>query len=267
MVLLTVSQIRPPPQNFLRHFYIGDQKRFTMHLAEAVASIFVLGAWCIAGTLNVWFFLPYFLVSLVPMIILWCPQGPTRRCLWESLRVVVTMIALPALIVVGLAVLLYKHPKKFVHPLDAAWHIYVAIASMVLCLACQSNLPVVALWAGHSLLVAIGLLEQLFVKRWQWHAGPAWWFALQLTAFAAYIANLYCTFPKGVAYKGSTNAVVRLEALAWAALVTALVVRTHWTILVWWYQNWQQRHGHFTLNVPSDDGQAEGRQNGNALPM
>mmetsp|Transcript_66136 Transcript_66136/g.158204 ORF Transcript_66136/g.158204 Transcript_66136/m.158204 type:complete len:633 (+) Transcript_66136:140-2038(+) len=273
ILVLTISQIRPPPQNYMRYFHTTDHKVFTMHLAEAVATLSIMGAWSLSGMLTVWYFLPYLLIALIPLTQLWCPHGPSRRCFWEIFKVILTILALPVLLLAGIVTIVQKYRARVLHPLEAGWPIYISITSMVLCLACESNVPVLVLWAVHSAFLSLGILEHLFVRRLQWYNGPAWWFALQLTALAAYLANLYCKFPKGVEYHGSTIAVVRMMSWIWSALVTVLVLRINWHHVEGWYQTWQQRHGHFTLNVQRSQGgqtatagAASGRS-GSVLPM
>merc|ERR1712012_1423580 len=133
---------------------------------------------------------------------------------------------------------------------DAGLHIGVALVIVPLCFACASNVSILMIMGIHSALICVGLVEISLVKKWHWHEGPLWWFALQLTALAAYIANAMCEFPEGWGKPNNTNTLVLCTSLVWLILVSALTLIVNWALCVQYYRTWQHRHGTFTLQVP-----------------
>mmetsp|Transcript_124778 Transcript_124778/g.216389 ORF Transcript_124778/g.216389 Transcript_124778/m.216389 type:complete len:712 (-) Transcript_124778:48-2183(-) len=254
VVVLTVSLPlhRPPPRRpYLRRFFVSDYRSLAMHIAEAFAAIAILAFWCLFGSLDWPFFLPCAVAAAVPFLKM-CFRTPSLACLKRSVLLVLTCFFAPFVVTWALLTFLYRHPQRVLHPLDAGWHIGVAIAAVPLCLAYESNVPVITLWGVHSVLVALGLIEIFLVKRWQWREGTLWWCALQLTALSAYVANAICVFPKGLGAPDNTAWVVFFFSSLWLGLVCTLTLATNWALCIRYYRTWQHRHGTFTLQVPAD---------------
>jgi len=256
VIVLSVSlpPHRPAPQHAkLRWFFVADYRSLAMHLAEACTTVLLLAIWTLFGQLGLPYFLPFALASLVPMSKL-CMQQPSMACMRRSLMVVVCFLLAPVLFLVMLASLVWRNPRRAVNPLDAPAHIYVALAAIPLCLICASNIPVIVLWAAHSVLVALGLLEVLFVKKFQWKGGATWLITLQLTALSALTANTLCEFPEGLGSPDKTNLFVRGVSTLWFVLVLALSAGINRPLLLRHYHTWQRRHGTFTLQAQENQG-------------
>mmetsp|Transcript_13677 Transcript_13677/g.32176 ORF Transcript_13677/g.32176 Transcript_13677/m.32176 type:complete len:665 (-) Transcript_13677:53-2047(-) len=268
----------PAPQNcLLRQFYEDGQTKFTIHVAEVWTMIMMMTMWVIKGTLSLWCWLPYFVLFLVPLLQLFSFVGAQRlnvQCFVRIIKaisiVIVAIIAAPFLLIVGVAVLIYQNPWRVVHPLDAAWHLYIAFAAILLCTLCQSNIPLLALWSVHSALCLLGLVEQLLLRKLRWYGGRVWCVALYATFAAALVANDDdLKFSRGLVFQGSRIIPVRQASWVWVAIVTALTLRTNWSGIHWLYQNWQQRHGRFTLNrdVAGNAGAENGESGRAVLPV
>lgn len=234
-----------------------------MHIAEASAMVICLAFACAVRTLPLAFFLPIGVASLVPVGRM-CALHPSLACVKRALTLLMTVLLSPVLILVGLVVLVYRYPRRAVHPLDAGVHIFAALAAVPLCLGPASNIPVVVLWGVHSVLLAAGLVEILFVKRLQWRQGPLWWVALQVSVLSAYIADTFCEFPRGLKTSGSTELTVGLVSCTWLVLAAAFTVSVNWALCVQHYRTWQSRNGTFTLQVSGS--QASGAAVGPAEP-
>jgi len=256
MVVLTVS-LRPPPQNFLLLFHFEEFEEIDTYALDIIASLVHIAASCYAGTSCQWYhllpFLTVFILMVSPYTVL---DGQTQRRLWQTLFVVLIASGLEFHVYTAFGVLfcVYEHPKMFLHPCDAGWHICLAVASPFVCRASKSNVPVMVLLAVHSMLIAVILYEQLCIKRCQWRAGPTWGGLSAVALYVVFDAAFCNTFTSGVAYSGVTpQCVVAAQALAWAALVVGLAAQVNRTAMVVWYQNWQRSHGHFRLDMARQD--------------
>lgn len=256
VLVLTVSlpPHRPPPANpNIRRFFVTDYRSLALHIAEAFATIMILGFWWLVGALRWPYIVPFMLLGLIPVVKCSCSSQPSGQCikkaLMTSLFIVLFPLVIPVLIGAGI-VYVVRHPWQFIHPLDAGPHIIVAIASVPLCLICESNVPIVSLWWTHSALMVVGLLELFVVRKWQWREGRKWWFALQLTALVAYVANALCVFREGIGGKSpDTDAVVSCTSCLWLVLVGSMTVKTNWGLVLRYYRTWQHRNGNFTFQV------------------
>lgn len=266
VLVLTVSlpPHRPPPDNQnIRRFFISDHRKLAMHIAEAFATITILAFWCACGSLSLVFFLPIIGAGFLPVIKIFCLRHPSLTCVSNCLLTSLGLLLSPLIVTGYLIRYVWQHPRQAMHPLDAGLHIIVAVIAGPMCLIVESNVSLVILWTLHSLVVGVGLAEQVLIKRWEWKEGNSWWFALQLTAFSAYIANALCEFPKGFGEPHNTNNVVMCVSTLWLGLVCALTLRINWALVVRYYRTWQHRHGNFTLQV---EGGADDSSRGRELP-
>jgi len=258
LIAISVPPHRPPPRSacLRRYFFVSDFKSLVMHWAEVFSSVVILTFWFVMGVLPLVFFLPFPLLALVPSIRM-CLGAPSLECLRLALMVTRAMITTPCVALWLLVTRAWRNPRgclrtarkcllMMVHPLDAGLHIIVAVVSLVLCLCCSSNVPVLVLWGVHGTLVSVGLLEAVFVKKWRWTNGPLWWLSLQFCALAGYIADSICTFPNGLG-DPQEDSVVRWLSVPWVALFAGLTLATNWQFIVGYYRTWQHQHGEFTL--------------------
>lgn len=254
VIVLTVSlpPHRPPPQNrWLRAFFTADYRSLAMHIAEAVATTSVLSFWCACQSLRWPYLVPLLALASIPLGKMML-RHPSVACVRRAAAAIFAVVLSPILVLGTLAFLVLRYPRRAIHPLDAGIHIAVALTSVGF-LFCESNVPVISLWAVHSVVLAAGLLEQLVVKRLRWHDGPLWWFALQISGIAAYLAMVIADFPKGIGqHLPDTNTVVHLVSAVWFALLLFLTLCTNWSLCVRQYRTWQHRHGTFTLQRDSD---------------
>jgi len=251
MFVLTVSlpPHRPPPRHAcIRKFFVADDRKLAMHIAEASAMVICLAFACAVRTLPFVFFLPVGVASLMPIGRM-CALHPSLACVKRAVRLLMTILLSPVLVLIGLAVLVYRYPRRAVHPLDAGVHIFAALAAVPLCLGPVSNVPVVVLWGVHSIFLAAGFMEILFVKKLQWVQGPLWWVALQVSVLSAYVADTFCEFPRGLKTSGSTELTVGLVSCTWLVLAAALTISVNWALCMQYYRTWQSRNGTFTLQV------------------
>lgn len=256
VMVLTVSlppHLPPPRHPVARRFFVADYRSLAMHIAEAFAAMSILGIWCLSGTLSIAYLAPLGVAALIPIAKLLCARHPSMVCLMHFLMFLASLLLLPWVLVVMLCRLAWRNPRRVLHPLDAGPHVVVALAVIPLCLCLPSNVAAVVVWSVHSGLVSLGLLEMLLVRQLHWHEGAAWWFALQLSALAAYVANAFCEFPQGIpeADKHKTAWLVLAISTGWLSLVCMLAVCVNWHVLVRHYRTWQHRHGTFTLQVPA----------------
>jgi len=248
----------------LHRFFVRDYRHLAMHIAEAFASITILGIWCIDGTLKWWFFLPFALLCFAPAM-KFCARGRlSARCLRNAGRTGLRILAAPIYVMWLLIMYVWSNPRRtfmlIAHPLDGGPHIILALVTAGLCLACESNVSVIVIWCLQALLAAVGLIEMHFVKRLQWKEGNKWWLALQLTAFTAYMANTLCQFPEGFGSSGDegnlgqSRLIVFLVSTPWFLLVCGLGLTCNWALCVRHYRTWQHRHGTFTLTNAAEGG-------------
>jgi hypothetical protein len=250
VIVLTVSlpPHRPPPRNpQLRLFFVADYQALAMHVAEAFITMILLIFWTVLGQLSLPYFLPVALASLIPLVKI-CIQQPSMACLGRCFKVTLVVLLFPVLLIGLLAMLVWRNPRRAIHPFDAPVHIYVALAAIPLCLCPKSDIPVVVLWATHSVLVALGLIELFVLNKIQWRAGPAWFFTIQLSAFSAMTASV-CTFPEGWGSPDDSDTIVKCLGGIWFLLVLALSARINKSFILHYYRTWQQRHGTFTLQA------------------
>jgi len=254
LLLLTVSLPLhgPPPRSAFMHcFFVRDIWSLMAHVAEAFTVVSGLAYWWCIGTLPLPCFLPFAAAMLIPIgkVCFW--QHPSLDCAWRATASVLLFAVLVLLAPLGLVVLMWHYPSRAFHPLDAGLHIYVAAAAIYLCVQCESSTPVVALWSVHSAFLALGLLELALVKRLSWKEGNLWWFALQITALAMYVANACCVFSEGLGAPDSTDLVVFAASNTWLCLLCAMTVAINWSRFAHYYRLWQSRHGIFSLQVPA----------------
>lgn len=250
-LMVSLPMLRPPPQHrCLRYFFVTDHRELAMHIAEAFAAVVILGFWCVVTGALLWqFFLPVVFVALVPVAKLFCQRGPSMACFGSGMRMLFGVLLAPIIIIVYVIRFVWKYPSRVAQPLDAGLHIAVAIAVAPMCLICESNVGLVILWGVHSLLVFLGLIERLLVKRWQWKQGNAWLLALQLTSLDACMVYNICEFPKGFGFPDNTDHIVQGISALWLLLVTALAVHINWELCLRYYRTWQHRNGTFRLEA------------------
>mmetsp|Transcript_57062 Transcript_57062/g.185480 ORF Transcript_57062/g.185480 Transcript_57062/m.185480 type:complete len:706 (+) Transcript_57062:86-2203(+) len=256
LILVTVSVPvgqAAPRRHFWRRFHVSDHRDVGTHCAEALSMVLTLGFWTAVQVVDWHFGAPFIAMILIPLAKVIHGRPPSLRCIRAVFIALMLVVASPLLILGVILKFIYRNPRRVVHPLDAGWHVAVAIAAFPMCLLLPSNVPVLAVWGVHTLLLVVGLVELLLVRRWQWKSGIAWGFALQLTALAAYVANVMCVFPEGIGGKKYTSVVVLGASLVWLLLVTCLTVIVNKALILQYYQIWQQRNGTFTLQVAGGD--------------
>lgn len=228
-----------------------------MHIAEGFAGFIFLGVWCIFGIIGPFYYFPFAVIIAMPFIKL-SIENASFSCLKKALLLLLVFLLLPLILICVFLILIYRYPQRVVHPLDAGWHVLVAIVAIPLALSLESNVGLVLMWVTHSLLLLGALVEIFCVKRFKWHEGVPWWFALQITALAWYVVNTLCVFPKGYGegHRHDTEVVVFAASSIWFVLLCCLTCKVNWALLVRYYRTWQARHGHFTLDNAAPQGGA-----------
>lgn len=247
----------PRPRNRLaRMVFVRDRFSLTMHLAEAFAGFSLIGMWWL---LDPWERLPYLIPCVIALLVPFgklCIQNASIVCLKRSFILVMLLLASPFVILYLLVLVLRKYPHRLVHPLDGGVHIITACSVIPIALICHSNMSIVLIWAIHSVLLFLGVIEIFFVRKFQWREGPPWWFALQTSGLGWYTANVLCEFKEGFGKPDYTNFIVFATSSVWILLVCLLGVKVNWRLCVHYYQTWQTRHGRFTLNADQPGGDA-----------
>jgi len=110
--------------------------------------------------------------------------------------------------------------------------------------------PLVYVMVGHSVVLAVSVVEKMLVGRVRWSEGRLWWLLLQLVLLASYVANLFHNFSARFAQRGDPLAVL-LSTIAWTSLTIALTLAVNWQLCVQQYHAWQARHGSFELRAPA----------------
>lgn len=176
-----------PEGRILRRFFTADLWCIARHVAELLAAVVLLGARCVCGELPVAYFVPVALAALSPMmqLLLWYPAS---ACVHEAALFVAFLVCAPVLAIYEIGRLAWRHRRRLVNPLDGPVHVIMSLAAVLLCLACRSRRPAAALFASHSLVLALGLLERVALRRLPWRAGHAWWCALLISVEAASLA-------------------------------------------------------------------------------
>lgn len=256
---------RPPPQQTcLQYFFVEQEDDLVMHICEPSCFILlVVFAWNEIN--NQVYFLPFFMIFSIPVIkfaiesLPFCVQSLSLTCLRDCLLQVGMFILSPILLIGICLWVIIRHPARIaqhvLHPLNAGLHLLVAFVTYCISLFAiqdddMSNVPVVIMWASHSVLVLGAVVELWFVKRLRWRKGQQWWGALFFTVFAAAFANMPILYHKGFGEQtDDTDTVVHAVSCTWAVLVVCLAVSVNWTLLGRNYRVWQSRNGRFTLDV------------------
>lgn len=179
---------RPPPETrLLRRFYTADLWCIARHVAELLAAVVLLGTRCYCGELPLSCFVPVALASLAPAVhlLLWYP---VTACLKEVGLFLAFLVCAPPLALLEIGRLVWRHRLRLLNPLDGPVHVILSLTATVLCLACRSRRPVLMLFAGHSVVIVIGLIERTCIRRLPWRSGHAWWCALLISIEAASLA-------------------------------------------------------------------------------
>jgi len=239
----------PPRNRLLRHFFVDEDKHVTMHVTEAFSAAAVLAFLFRAGYIPFSFFVPVIIVCPVPLLYM-CARHQSLSYLWHSL-----CFGSPCHMMRAAPAFMWKLGQH-AHPLDAGLHLIVTIAGSAVSVLYESNIPILALWGMHSIFLLAGLFEVFFVNKWNWRIGTPWWLMLQLSGLAIYVTDVFCDFSEGLGQSsGHATLAVVASSLLWFGLLCTLTFKTHWTVVLEFFHNWQQRHGHFTLN-PIDNNQA-----------
>eukprot|EP00927_Polykrikos_kofoidii_P048104 TRINITY_DN42331_c0_g1_i1.p1 TRINITY_DN42331_c0_g1~~TRINITY_DN42331_c0_g1_i1.p1 ORF type:complete len:733 (-),score=55.51 TRINITY_DN42331_c0_g1_i1:94-2199(-) len=260
--LLTVSLPlhRERPRNrFAQHFFVPDFQAFILHVYEVLWAVTISVCEMLKGSLPFLYFLPVSLMILIPcakIIVAWRMDG---RCgLRQCLKITVAVLMSPILVLclcVGLpCLMMWRYRKHLVHPLAAGPHIVIIVTTYVLSFECQSNVPIVAVQAVHTVFSALGLIEFFFVKRWHWYTGIVWLVALEFLWLHVYFMLIgYFIFPSGIGSPHYSSLVAKLVTVVWACIVTLLITSIHYELarghIVHAYRTWQHRNGTFRLQA------------------
>jgi hypothetical protein len=254
VLILTISlppHQAPPEHRFAKLFFVGDPQRLAIHMAEGAAAVTMLLFFCLLRALPLALGLPFAALGLIPVAKVLIHRHPNLdgACFRQACTGLLALIFSPFLITWALLLMLRRYPQRVLHPLGAGLHIIVALTAVPLCLFCESNVPVIILWAVHSFFVAVGLLEMLLVKRFAWKEDLLWLISAQITALAMYLANTLCVFPKGIGSgsKEGTRLVVLGVSTLWLLLVLGLALSVNRALLLGYFRTWQHRHGTFRL--------------------
>eukprot|EP00418_Pyrodinium_bahamense_P011383 CAMPEP_0179127260 /NCGR_PEP_ID=MMETSP0796-20121207/60279_1 /TAXON_ID=73915 /ORGANISM="Pyrodinium bahamense, Strain pbaha01" /LENGTH=515 /DNA_ID=CAMNT_0020826047 /DNA_START=370 /DNA_END=1917 /DNA_ORIENTATION=- len=254
VLVLSLPLHRAPPRNpRLRRLHVSDPQKLAKHVAESLAVVSVLGLWCVTGELPIAIFLPFGIAALGLTLRL-CARDLSLACLSQAVLAGLRLTLKPVAQACRAMRLLRRHPRclvRWAHPLEAGPHILVAGLAVLLCLRCTSNVPLLLLWALHSSVLVAGVVERLAWQRLQWRRGWAWWYAVQLAALGAYVANAFCDFPRGVGEPDRTWMAVLVASAVWLAAVCAAAVAANWSLCVRQYRHWQRQHSVFTLTAPA----------------
>jgi len=169
---------RPPPRGRLAQcFFTADMWCTARHVAELLAAVVLLGARCACGELPVAYFIPVVVGAVAPFVqlLLWYP---VTACLREVTLFFVFLVCAPVLAVFEVSRLIWKHRRRLANPLDGPPHVALALTAILLCFLYRSRRPTMVLFLGHSVLLALGLLECLALRRLPWRSGHAWWCAV-----------------------------------------------------------------------------------------
>jgi hypothetical protein len=250
-LVLTVSLPRgrlPPDNPIARSLFTGDFRFIAVHIAESMAVIIIAALWCVTETLKYYYFIPVFVVMMLPLFsLLLRHQG--SPCSTRFLMMLVTVIVSPVVVMIHLAKLVWQQPLRLADPSDAILHVFVTLVAIPMCWLCSSNLPVLVVWGLHSLLLAGCLLESTTVKRVTWKEGRIWWIFVQLSVLVVYVANLLNNFSKGLLAErpGVAQLLVAGASFLWLAFGCSLSFMVNWDLCVRQYRAWQHRNGSFTL--------------------
>lgn len=252
VLIVSLPRGRPRPQNCLRIFHIADFRLLAVHIAEAMATVVIAGLWCAYGQLPYYFFLPLCLLVILPLInILLRHEG--TPCSLRAVMVVVFIIGSPIAVLIHLAKLIWRDPKRLIDPFDGLVHVLVPIIAIPLCWFCESSVPVLILWGAHSLVLLASVVEKGVIKRMRWKEGRIWWIAMQLSVLAAYIGNLLHSSSEVQEFGHEAQLLIFGVSLSWLSLVCCLVLQVNWGLCVEQYRAWQQRNGSFALsNSPTN---------------
>lgn len=250
-LVLTVSMPcgRPPPAGPERFLFTADFQSLIVMVTELLMIVVISTFWCAKGHFEYYYVIPLVVMLLLPMVAILLNGYASA---WRSFRFLITIIASPILVTVQMIRIVWRNPRRLVDPRDGVMHAVFAVAVMLTSWICKRNTtPLIALWACHSAILIIGILDKRLRKRATWREGRAWWIFAKLAGFAAYIANLRHTFTSD----DRAAAIVFASSLTWLGLATVLSFMVNWAICVDAYHSWQQRNGQFRLSPRSGHGQ------------
>lgn len=259
VLTLSLPAGREPPAGLAGRFFQADFRLLVVDVAEAIATVVIAGLWCVYGKLHYYYFLPLCLLLILPMGAMLVGNRTTpswyRTLLWR-------ILFLPRCILE----MARQNPRRFVDPTDGVVHVIVPLAAIPLAWFCHSNMPVVLLWACHSVVLLLCFTERVAVKRLDWKPGRIWWLFLQLSVLAVYVGNLLSDFSEGFFQEEapvSTEDEAQTMEVSWPEAHTILVVGVSmfWLCLscllsflinrqlvISQYRAWQRRNGTFTLS-------------------
>lgn len=246
LLMVSLPRGRPPPTNWLRHFFTSDFRSIAVHIAETMAIVVIGALWCAYGQLFYGYVLPLGLLPLLPLVSVLARQRGPWCC--RNMQVILLLILISPFILIGHCIgIIVSDPKRLADPFDGLMHVAVPIAAIPLSWACSSNVPVLITWGVHSLFLLLGILEKALLKKARWKEGRAWWIFMQLGVLATYVANLLHNFTEGFLPEHS-GLLVLVVTLAWLLLSCTLGMMVNWGICVRYYHAWQHRNGHFSLS-------------------
>mmetsp|Transcript_48896 Transcript_48896/g.98601 ORF Transcript_48896/g.98601 Transcript_48896/m.98601 type:complete len:680 (+) Transcript_48896:81-2120(+) len=239
---------RQAPENCLRHFHTSDFRWVAVHIGETVAIVFIMVLWCIFQQLSWWYILPLCLMAAMPLLSTLLRQR--SPCSHRNFTIALMILASPIIMLIYVAKVIWANPRRLADPSDGVMHLFVPITAMLLCWFCPSNIPVLALWAAHAAVLAIGLVDKCAIKRVAWKEGRVWWILVQLSVLTTYVANLLHRFSEGI-LKEDSAMVVLLVSVPWLILCCTLSIMVNWGLCVHQYRTWQSRNGTFTISPSS----------------
>jgi len=185
-VLLVSTSQRPPAGRIARYLHTTDVWCLARHAAELMATALLLGWRCLAGCVRLWAFLPCLLALIAPFY-RWITCVPFSVLSAELRMCFPALAVFPGRVCRALCSLLQAHQGRLLNPLYGSLHVVLGLIAVAMCLAFQSRTPVLIFFVAHSVILALGILEKLLVRRLTWHEGQGWWCAWMIALQAVSI--------------------------------------------------------------------------------
>eukprot|EP00397_Hematodinium_sp_SG-2012_P051438 GEMP01060277.1.p1 GENE.GEMP01060277.1~~GEMP01060277.1.p1 ORF type:complete len:399 (+),score=51.65 GEMP01060277.1:45-1199(+) len=225
------------------------------YLLVAMALLYLMGQMCselwaavivscigvMEGRLTWYSVIPLAVLASVPAVHV-VSAHPSMRCLHAAFGLIVAICLSPIFLLVTIIQSILADPRRICHVGDAMFHLYIALACMLVAIFCSSLVPLIIVWCIHIALIAIGAAATLLKQCPEWRESRTWIFSWELTLICTYYINVY-----RAPFDDATGTYCALTSAAWLCTVTALAGTVNKALLLDYYDQWLRRHAVFSL--------------------